>query len=57
MDNPWRLVCLALLQHFDENEGTTYLYSREEREGFVEQFPQLKNEVMDMLNEYHGARP
>lgn len=51
----WRKVCLALLVHFDAMEGTTYLYSREDRKSFAKQFDHSA-EVLEMLNDYHERK-
>jgi len=51
----WREVCLKLLQHFDENEGTTYLYNSRDQNSFARQFGIHGGEVFAMLREYHNT--
>lgn len=48
----WRKVCLELLDHFDANEGTTYLYNEDDRRSFASGFDNPA-EVQAMLDEYH----
>lgn len=55
-DNDWLEVISNLLQHFDDNEGTTYLYDRAARREFVEYVPErIRAKVERLLNDYHGA--
>lgn len=50
----WRRVCFALLNHFDQVEGTTYLYQDYQRDYFVSLFPETwRAEIAAVLKEYH----
>lgn len=50
----WRSICLKLLDHFEANEGTTYLYLKSDREAFLNTIPnEHRDEVDNMLIDYH----
>ena len=51
----WQAAFVKLLQHFLANEGTTYLYSKQNRDSFVKEcgnHPKLR----EVLDEFH-SRP
>jgi hypothetical protein len=53
----WRKVCLALLQWFDEMEGTTYLYLGFDRAAFLKNFPpDDRPQIDEMLRAYHDKQ-
>lgn len=53
-EQKWAEVVLNLLKHFDDNEGTTYLYNRDAREQFVRECPfAIQRELRRMLDLYH----
>ncbi len=50
-------VVLKLLKHFDDMEGTTYLYLEAERASFLYDMPEpIQSTVKVWLDEYHEGR-
>ena len=50
----WITAFQALLQHFDNSEGTTYLYNTSDREEFIKELGLADpSELREVLNAYH----
>ena len=50
----WGIAFAYLLRHFDDNEGTTFLYEKSEQEEFLTHIPEsIRGDVQKILEVYH----